>query len=63
MNQDEIKERLEKIKSDIENAFEKELIDFDEIEHELSSIIDALHTSNLVAISGNKIPQNIGNYI
>ena len=62
-NPDEIKERLEKIKSDIENAFEKELIDFDEIENDLSSVIDALQNNNRTTISEDKIVMNIVNYI
>jgi len=63
LNQDEIKERLEKIKSDIENAFEKELIDFDEIENELSSVIDALQSYGHSATPEDKIVLNIGYYI
>ncbi len=63
LNPDEIKERLEKIKSDIENAFEKELIDFDEIENDLSSVIDALQNNNRTTISEDKIVMNIVNYI
>jgi len=52
LNQDEIKERLEKIKSDIENAFEKELIDFDELQSYGHS-----------ATPEDKIVLNIGYYI
>ncbi|UCE65307.1 MAG: hypothetical protein JSU85_10575 [Candidatus Zixiibacteriota bacterium] len=63
MNQGEIKERLEKIKSDIENAFSIELIDFDEIERKLSSVIDAIQDLNRTAISEDKIVLNIVNYI
>ena len=63
LNPDEIKERLEKIKSDIENAFEKEIIDFDEIENDLSSVIDALQNNNRTTISEDKIVMNIVNYI
>lgn len=63
LNQGEIKERLEKIKSDIENAFSIELIDFDEIERKLSSVIDAIQDLNRTAISEDKIVLNIVNYI
>jgi hypothetical protein len=59
----EIAERLQKIKCDIENAFEKELIDFDEIERELSSVIDALQSLNRAAPSGGKFDLKVENYI
>lgn len=60
---DEIAERLQKVKCDIENAFEKELIDFDEIERELSSVIDELRNGDRAAISGDKLASNVENFI
>jgi hypothetical protein len=60
---DEIAERLQKLKYDIENAFEKELIDFDEIEKELSSVIDALRKCDRAAPSGDKFALSVENFI
>lgn len=60
---DEIAERLQKLKCDIENAFEKELIDFDEIERELSSVIDELQNGDRAALSGDKLASNVENFI
>lgn len=59
----EIAERLQKLKCDIENAFEKELIDFDEIERELSSVIDALRNLDRAALSGDKFVLSVENFI
>ncbi len=63
MKLNEIAERLQKLKYDIENAFEKELIDFDEIEKELSSVIDALRNRDRAALSGDKFTLSVENFI
>lgn len=59
----EIIEKLQQIKADIENAFEKELIDFDEIEAGISSIIEAIQDRIPAEKSGDKTALGIGNYI
>ncbi|UCC79010.1 MAG: hypothetical protein JSW64_12130 [Candidatus Zixiibacteriota bacterium] len=63
MKLNEIAERLQKVKSDIESAFEKELIDFDEIEKELSSVIGALQNRDRAAPSEDRFALNVENYI
>lgn len=59
----EIITKLQRIKEDIENAFEKELIDFDEIEAALSSIIEAIQDQDPPKKSGNETALSVGNYI
>ena len=63
MKIDEITEKLKKLKSEIENAFEKELIDFDEIEKELSSVIDALQEGEIKRTAGDRFVAKTENYI
>jgi cell fate (sporulation/competence/biofilm development) regulator YlbF (YheA/YmcA/DUF963 family) len=60
---DETAAKLQKIKSDIETAFEKEVIDFDEIENELSSIIDSLKAHVRTATSAGKASIKTENYV
>jgi transcriptional regulator NrdR family protein len=60
---DEIAAKLQKIKSNIETAFEKELIDFDEIENELSSIIDSLEARGRTVTSAGKAAIKTENYV
>lgn len=63
MRIDEITEKLKKVKREIENAFEKELIDFDEMESELSAVIDALTASGKTAPSEDRFAPKMENYI
>lgn len=63
MDLNQITEKLQKIKTDIESAFEKELIDFDEIEAALSSIIEAIQDQDPPEKSGNETALSVGNYI
>jgi prefoldin subunit 5 len=58
----EIIERLQKIRADIEGAFKKELIDFDEMESGISSVIEAIQNLNSPEKSGDRITLNPGNY-
>jgi hypothetical protein len=60
---EEITERLKKVRSEIENAFEKELIDFDEIENELSAVIDALLKGRKTAPAKDRFVPKMENYI
>ena len=58
----EIIERLQKVKADIGEAFEKELIDFDEIENGISSIIEAIQNQSSPGKFEDKSTLNVGNY-
>lgn len=63
MRIEEITEKLIKVKHEIENAFEKELIDFDEIESELSAVIDTLEANGNFAPAKDRMAPKIENYI
>jgi len=58
----EIIEKLQKIKKDIEDAFEIKLIDFDEIENGLASIIEAIRNQCPREKSGDKVALKPENY-
>jgi hypothetical protein len=58
----EIIEKLQKIKADIEDAFEKELIDFDDIENGISSVIEAIQNQKPPEKFEDKSTLNVGNY-
>ena len=63
MKPDEITERLEKIRADIGSGFEKELLDFDEIENELSIVIDALKEKDVDSSRKSRRVVRVENYI
>ena len=63
MNLGEIKEKLERIKAAIEDAFEKEVIDFDQIENDISSVIDKLQGYIRPIKPEDRVIVKIGNYI
>lgn len=58
----EIIERLQKIRADIEDAFKKELIDFDEMESGISSIIEAIQNQKPPEKFEDKSTLDVGNY-
>lgn len=59
----EIIEKLQEIKSGIENAFENELIDFDDLENDISSVIEAVRDLEHSEKSLATINLSVGNYI
>ena len=59
----QIIEKLEQIKKDIEDAFENELIDFDDLENDISSIIEAVENLKYFEQSSDTITVSVGNFI
>jgi hypothetical protein len=53
LNAKEIIERLERLKTEIDGAFEKGLIDFDAIVGELDVISEKLHEENAAIMAGS----------
>jgi len=59
----QIIEKLQQIKKGIEDAFENELIDFDDLGNDISSIIEAIENLKYSEKSSDTITLSVGNYI